>query len=60
MGVTLGIVIEKRDTACARWEPVSSDGLLAYRQFGRLTLAAVTTECEVYTLAAPSRMAELL
>ena len=60
MGVTLGIVVEKRNKACARREPVRSDGLLSYRQFERLTLAAVTTECPVYTLAAPSRMAELL
>lgn len=60
MGMTLGIVIEKRNTVCGRWESVRSDALLAFRQFGRLALAAVATECQVYTLAAPSRMAELL
>jgi len=60
MGMTLGIVIEKRNTACGRWEPVRSDGLLAYRQFERLELAGVATECQVYSLAAPSSMAELL
>ena len=60
MGMTLGIVVEKRNKVGGRWEPVRSDGLLAYRQFERLALAAVATECEVYTLAAPSSMAELL
>lgn len=60
MGMTLGIVVEKRSTACGPWEAVAVDGLLAHRQFERLVLASVTTECPVYTLAAPSAMAELL
>lgn len=60
MGRTLGIVVEKRGTACGPWEAVTADGLLAHRQFARLSLAAVATACPVYTLAAPSAMAELL
>jgi hypothetical protein len=60
MSMTLGIVVEKRTTACGPWEPVTVDDLLAHQQFGRLSLASVTTECQVYTLAAPSAMAELL
>lgn len=60
MGMTLGIIIEKRNTACSPWETVMVDGLLAHRQFRRLSLVAVVTECLVYTLAAPTAMAELL
>ena len=60
MGMTLGIVVEKRNAACVPWEAVPVDGLLAHRQFGRLAIAQVATECQVYTLAAPSAMAELL
>lgn len=60
MGMTLGMVVEKRDTARGPWKTITVDGLLAHRQFGRLALASVVTECPVYTLAAPSAMAELL
>ncbi len=60
MGMTLGIVIEKRNTACGPWESVTVDALLAHQQFRRLTLVSVAMECPVYTLAAPSAMAELL
>lgn len=60
MSMTLGIVVEKRNAAGGPWEAVTVDGLLAHRQFGRLTLAQVATECQGYTLAAPSAMAELL
>ena len=60
MGMTLGIVIETRSTPDGSWTPIAVDALLAHRQFTRLVLAAVTTECPVYTLAAPSAMAELL
>lgn len=59
MGMTLGIVVEKRSTAGGPWEAVAADGLLAHRQFARLTIASVVTACPVYTLAAPSAMAEL-
>ena len=58
--MTLGIIIEKRNTACSPWETVTVDGLLAHRQFGCLSLLAVVTECPVYTLAAPTAMVELL
>lgn len=60
MGRTLGILVEKRRIADGPWEVVTADGLLRHRQFGRLALASVVTECPVYTLAAPSAMAELL
>jgi len=60
MGRTLGILVEKRTLADGPWEVVTADGLLRHRQFGRLALASVTMECPVYTLAAPSAMAELL
>lgn len=60
MGMTLGIVIEARRAAGAPWVAVSADALLAHRQFGRVSLAGVATECPLYTLAAPSAMAELL
>lgn len=60
MGMTLGIVVEKRSSPWGPWAAVTADGLLAHRQFGRLLLAGVATECPVYTLAAPSAMAELL
>jgi hypothetical protein len=60
MGMTLGILVEKRDAARGLWEPVPVDGLLAHRQFGRLVIASVVTECPLYTLGAPSAMAELL
>lgn len=60
MGMTLGIVVEKRSLAGGPWESVAVDALLAHRQFGRLALASVATECPVYTLAAPSAMVELL
>lgn len=60
MGMTLGILVEKRSTAGGPWEPVAADGLLAHRQFTRLSLASATTECPAYSLAAPSAMAELL
>lgn len=59
MGMTLGIVVERRSTARGPWEAVAADGLLAHRQFARLWLASVVTACPVYTLAAPSAMAEL-
>ena len=58
--MTLGILVEKRNATGEPWEAVPVDGLLAHRQFGRLTIAQVATECPVYTLAAPSAMAELL
>ncbi len=60
VSMTLGIVVEKRDTTNGPWQVVTVDGLLAHRQFGRLLIAQVRTECPVYTLAAPSAMAELL
>lgn len=60
MGMMLGIVIERRSTAGGPWEVVPADGLLAHRQFVRLAIASVATECPVYSLAAPSAMAELL
>lgn len=60
MGMTLGILVEARGIEHGSWEPVAVDGLLAHRQFGRLALASVVTECPLYTLAAPSAMAELL
>ncbi len=60
MGMTLGIVIEKRDTARGPWKTVTVDGLLGHRQFERLELVSVVTECPIYSLAAPSAMAELL
>ena len=60
MGMTLGILVERRTLADGPWETVLVDGLLGHRQFGRLLLASGTMECPVYTLAAPSAMAELL
>ena len=60
MGMTLGILVEARGTAGGPWVPVRADGLLAHRQFARLVIASVVTECPVYTLGAPSAMAELL
>jgi hypothetical protein len=60
MGMTLGILVEARGSAHGPWEPIAVDGLLAHRQFGRLAILSVGTECPLYTLAAPSAMAELL
>ncbi len=60
MGMMLGIVIERRSTGCGSWEVIPADDLLMHRQFVRLALASVATECPVYSLAAPSAMAELL
>ncbi len=60
MGMTLGILVERRTLADGPWETVTVDGLLGHRQFGRLLLASGPMECPVYTLAAPSAMAELL
>lgn len=60
MGMTLCIVVEKRHTEGGPWAAVTVDGLLAHRQFRRLALASAAAACPVYTLAAPSAMAELL
>lgn len=60
MGRTLGILVEKRTQADGPWETVAVDGLLGHRQFSRLALVHCMMECPVYSLAAPSAMAELL